>query len=229
MDIREYAKAIAIGNMTVLDLVPGVPKMSTNSIGALISKAVKDMLANQCYVNVGVWHGFSLLAGMVGNPDKRCIGVDNFSIFNGPRREFRERFLTARSDKHEFFDMDYKTYFEKYHKGDIGFYFYDAAHDYQNQFDGLKWAEPFLAEGAFVMVDDTDCIEPRNATLNFIKQSDFNYEIVIDVNGKEDQTELPSVDPDIKFKASPLWWNGIIVLQKRGLKGKEITEEQAEG
>jgi hypothetical protein len=37
------------------------------------------------FINVGVWHGFTLLSGMTGNPDKLCIGVDNFSEFGGPQ------------------------------------------------------------------------------------------------------------------------------------------------
>lgn len=62
-----------------------VPRMSTFAIGAIINEAVAHMAPDHAFVNVGVWNGFTLLAGMAGNPDRRCIGVDNFSEFGGPR------------------------------------------------------------------------------------------------------------------------------------------------
>lgn len=47
--------------------------MSTFAIGAIINRAVRQMPSNTGYVNVGRWHGFTLLAGMLGNAKKRCI------------------------------------------------------------------------------------------------------------------------------------------------------------
>ena len=181
-----------------------IPRMSTFAIGALINKAVHDMPNGQCYLNIGVWHGFSLLAGMLGNPDKKCIGVDNFSEFGGPRLEFRKRFLEAKSENHEFFEMGYQQYFAGFHKGLIGFYFYDGSHDYKSQLNGLQIAEPFLADDALIMVDDTNWPDPEKATLDFMEQSKFNYEIIL--NEKTCQNMHPT------------WWNGIMIIQKKGLK-----------
>jgi hypothetical protein len=65
--------------------VLGIPRMSTFAMGALINHAVADLPEGQAYVNVGVWHGFTLLAGMAGHPAKRCVGVDDFSQFGAPR------------------------------------------------------------------------------------------------------------------------------------------------
>ncbi len=178
-----------------------IPKMSTYAIGVLINKAVELMPAEQSFVNVGVWHGFTLLAGMLHNPEKLCIGVDNFSEFGGPRQEFRQRFMSAKSEKHSFYDMDYKNYFTQFHKGLIGFYIYDGSHDYQNQIQGLNLAEPFFADDCLIMVDDINWPEPYRATVDFIKQSPFNYEILFE-----------------KRTASnfhPTWHNGILVI-KRG-------------
>lgn len=58
-----------------------VPRLSTLIIGMLIHEIVAQMPKDQCYVNVGVWHGYSLCAAFPGNPTKHCIGVDNFSQF----------------------------------------------------------------------------------------------------------------------------------------------------
>lgn len=79
-----------------------MPKMSTFATGAMLNAAVKKLQEPEAFVNVGVWHGYSLLAAMVGNHEKRVIGVDNFSQFGGPRDAFMERIGAMRSRSHEF-------------------------------------------------------------------------------------------------------------------------------
>jgi len=226
MDFAEYAKGIKFGSVapdypaymlevfntaipfendnhkTEIEKLCALPRMSTFAIGCLINKAVRDLPEGQCYVNVGVWHGFSLLVGMTGNPDKKCIGIDNFSEFGGPRLEFRKRYLEARKENHHFFEMDYKQYFQAMHKPEdkIGFYFYDGAHDYKNQLEGLKIAKPFLADDALVMVDDTNWPDPYNATIEFMNRSRNEWEIIL--------------DEKTSGNMHPTWWNGIMVFKK---------------
>ena len=125
-----------------------MPKMSTFAIGSVINRAVQQMPNGQQFVNVGVWNGFTLLAGMAGNLGQPCVGIDNFSQFGGPRDAFLERFERRRSAHHHFFDMDYQAYFRDHHTGPIGVYIYDGEHSYANQLQGLQAAEPFLAPGA---------------------------------------------------------------------------------
>ncbi|MBV8098395.1 MAG: class I SAM-dependent methyltransferase [Verrucomicrobia bacterium] len=177
-----------------------IPRMSTFAIGAIINRTVSCMNPKACFVNVGVWNGFTLLSGMVGNPGKRCIGVDNFSEFGGPREQFLGRFNAYKSESHEFFDADYRAYFESVHTGEIGFYIYDGNHSYENQLLGLKLAEPFFGSGAVVLVDDTNGSEPRQATLDFIHQSANKYEILRDTNTLANK--------------HPTFWNGIIIFRK---------------
>src|SRR5437899_2425873 len=55
-----------------------IPRMSTFAIGAIINLGVWQMPDDQAFVDVGVWNGFTFLAGMIGNSVKRCIGIDNF-------------------------------------------------------------------------------------------------------------------------------------------------------
>src|SRR5688572_26327630 len=49
-----------------------VPRMSTMAIGAVLNLAVASMLPGHAFVNVGTWHGYTLLAAMAGNPDALC-------------------------------------------------------------------------------------------------------------------------------------------------------------
>src|SRR5947207_2260217 len=63
----------------VLREVCEIPRMSTFAVAAIMNYAVARMPAEHVFLNVGVWNGFSFLSGLVNNPDKTCIGVDNFS------------------------------------------------------------------------------------------------------------------------------------------------------
>lgn len=177
-----------------------VPRMSTFAIGAIINLIVSNMNPDHAFVNVGVWHGFSFLCGMAGNPDKRCTGIDNFSEFGGPRNEFIERFKKAKSDRHEFYDMDYLEYFSNVHKGSIGFYIYDGNHSRENQFRGLKVAEPFFADDCLILIDDINWPDPKEGTGDFIKESKNKYEILA-----EEKTGN---------NCHPTFWNGIMLMKK---------------
>lgn len=177
-----------------------MPKMSTYAIGAILNHTVSQLPANQSYVNVGVWNGFSFLAGLANNPQKSCIGIDNFSQFHGPREPFMQRFNKHKGPAHQFFDMDYQAYFRNLHRGEIGCYFFDGPHDYANQLLGLQYAEPFFAEGCIILVDDTNWPEPHQATVDFMGMHPGKYELLLDVK--------------TAANGHPTFWNGLMVLQK---------------
>jgi len=177
-----------------------IPRMSTFAIGAMINRGVFEMPDNQSFVNVGVWHGFSLLSGMIGNPDKKCVGIDNFSAFGGPREAFLERFNHYKSMNHCFYEMDYEKYFVKVHKGSIGFYVYDGSHTYTNQLKGLQLAEPFFSNNCIILIDDTNWDAPRKGTLDFISRSSNTYKILLDkTTCRNNHLTL---------------WNGIMIIQR---------------
>src|SRR6202044_475493 len=49
-----------------------IPKMSTLAIACAVDKAVSLMSQQSCFVNVGVWYGFTLLSALINNPNKVC-------------------------------------------------------------------------------------------------------------------------------------------------------------
>jgi len=179
-----------------------LPKMSTFAIGALINRAVMQLPAGQSFVNVGVWNGFTFLAGLSGNANQRCIGVDNFSQFGGPREEFLQRFQQFRSAAHEFHDLDYQLYFNTVHHDPIGVYMYDGEHSYDNQLRGLRVAEPFFAPNCIIFVDDTNTVPARRATLDFMAQSEAGYRLLLDQSTGNN--------------CHPTLWDGLMVLQRAG-------------
>ena len=177
-----------------------IPKMSTFAIGAMINKGVSQMLDTQVFVNVGVWHGFTILSAMVNNPQKKCIGVDNFSEFGGPRKAFTERFHKYKSARHYFYNMDYLEYFLNVHEEPIGFYVYDGNHRYEEQLKGLRVAEPFFAKNCIILIDDTNYDEARRGTIDFISYSANKYRILLD--------RTTSCNSHLTL------WNGIMIFQR---------------
>lgn len=190
----------------MIDMSPlrDVPRMSTDYIGAFINDRVSELKADQCYLNVGVWHGYSLLAGMIGNDEKRCIGVDNFSEFGGPSLEFMERFQSWRGERHSFFRGDCETYFREVHKRTrepIGLFYYDADHGAAATFKALKAAHEYMAPGGLMMVDDTNWDAPRQAMDLYRTWAAGDAQLVLDI-----QTEA---------NITPWFWNGLMVVRVR--------------
>lgn len=183
----------------LLSVIQHVPKMSTFALGSIINKCVSLMKPNSTYVNVGVWNGYSLLAGMIGNEDKLCIGIDNFSQFGGPIDEFTSVFNIHKSNNHFFFNQDYKEYFEN-HSDPIGFYFYDGNHSSEDQYDSLCIAEKFYDSDCIIMVDDINMAHVYYSTMQFINERSNKYKILYDVRNDGN--------------GHPTYWDGLLIFQK---------------
>jgi hypothetical protein len=98
--------------------------------------------------------------------------------------------------------MDYKEYFATVHREKIGLYLYDGDHCYEEQLRGLQIAEPFFSERCVILIDDTNREAPRQATLDFIRTSAYQYRIVLD---------QPTCIAD-----HPTFWDGLMVVQRCG-------------
>jgi predicted O-methyltransferase YrrM len=179
-----------------------VPRMGTFATGAVINRGVERLHGSGAYVNVGVWNGYSLLCGMEGHPDTPCVGIDNFSQYADRSAAFLARFEARKGPAHRFHRMDYRDYFASEHEGPIGFYFYDGDHAYEHQAEGLEVAEPYFSEDCVVMVDDTNWGRARQATYDFLAQSEREYEVLLDVQTGHNE--------------HPAFWNGLMVFQATG-------------
>lgn len=189
-------------NLSKFSTLFQIQRMSTVAIASLINNVVKNLSTDHAYVNIGVWHGFSLLAAMIDNPNKLIIGVDNFSEYGGPRQEFLKQFRKHKSNRHHFNDIDYREYFRSQHNDQIGFYFYDGSHTYENQFESLLIAEPFFSYDCIVMVDDTNWDDPRRAVEKFLSERPGQYQKLFDVK--------------TTCNGHPTFWNGLMVFQRTG-------------
>lgn len=175
-------------------------RMSTYAVGAIINHIARHMDNDEAYVNIGVWNGFTLLAGMVGNGEKRCIGVDNFSKFGGPKDQFMAEFQKYKSRNHSFYECDYKDYFTNMHSGSIGAYFYDGDHSEENQCEGLSVAEEYFSKNAVVIIDDFNRPDVVLGTNRYIQKTKLKFRLICDFKTAND--------------GHPTFWDGLAIMQR---------------
>lgn len=194
-----------------------VDTMSKISIGFIINQICKNLDSRGVYLNIGVWRGFSMFAGML-NTTCEVYGVDNFSfdyeegnnLLNNQAEESstREYFYKnleqfQNKERHFFSDIEYKNFFKLWEKEKkaIDFYYYDGEHSYQNQYDNLIIAKDFFKKGSIILVDDYNEIDVEKATLDFVAQFDSDFKIL-----KEIKTANKYIHPT--------YANGIILIEK---------------
>jgi predicted O-methyltransferase YrrM len=177
----------------------GVENLARENNLALLNLAASLLEPGEAYVEVGVYHGASLIASMLGNEGKRFVGIDSFG--------FRDATLEGVEANLERFGLPRPEIligdaFELVPGGaldgvPIGVWYYDAAHDYDSQVEGLRIAEPLLAPGALVIVDDTDWADVDRAMDDYLAAQPRATRILA-LEGKS--------------RGSPQWWEGMQVL-----------------
>ena len=181
-----------------------IDSMSTFAIGYVINKICQELNDNENYVNIGVWKGFSMIAGML-NTNCNVYGNDNFSQFDGPKKEFIRKFNSLKNEeKHFFYECDYKDFFKDFEKlkKSISFYYYDGEHTYKNQFENLIIAKEYFKSGTIILVDDVNFQEVESGTKDFISKYPNEYKIIKDIKTANNHCH-------------PSYWNGLFLFQKK--------------
>jgi len=174
---------------------------------ALLNLAARCLDPGEAYVEVGVFHGASLIAAMLGNEDKSFVGIDNFA-FHGATREKVERNVASYGlDIPEIIVGDAFELVPAGVLGDteVGVWYYDAAHSYEAQIAGLKIAEPWLVPGALMVVDDTDWEVVARATDDYLA-SQPRARRILTIDGKA--------------HGASQWWEGMQVLVWEGSQAR---------
>jgi predicted O-methyltransferase YrrM len=188
-------------------VVEGVENLATENTLALLNLAASLLDDGEAYVEIGVYHGASLIASMLENDGKRFVGIDSFA-FRGTSLEKIEanlaRFGLPRPQ------LLVGDAFELVPGGaldgvPIGVWYYDAAHDYDSQVLGLRIAEPLLARGALMIVDDTDWTRVDRAMDDYLAEQPRARRILT---------------LDGKSRGQPQWWEGMQVLVWDGPTGQ---------
>jgi predicted O-methyltransferase YrrM len=166
---------------------------------ALLNLAAACLEGNEAYVEVGVFHGASLIAAMLGNEGKRFVGIDSFAFRDATLERVHQNLAGFGLSPPEILVGDAFELVPAGALGDvpIGVWYYDAAHSYDAQVEGLRIAEPWLAHGALVIVDDTDWDQVGQAMDDYLAEQPRARRILT---------------LDGKSRGAPQWWEGMQVL-----------------
>ena len=166
---------------------------------ALINLAARCLDPGEAYVEVGVFHGASLIAAMLGNEGKRIAGIDSFAFRDATLEKVHANLERNGLAPPELIVGDAFELVPGGALGDlaIGVWYYDADHSYEAQVEGLRIAEPLLVPGALVIVDDTDWDDVARAMDDYLGQQPRARRILT-IDGKS--------------RGAPQWWEGMQVL-----------------
>ena len=166
---------------------------------ALLNLAAACLEEDEAYVEIGVFHGASLIATMLGNAEKRFVGIDSFAFRDASLDRVHANLARFDLVPPEIVVGDAFELVPTGALGDvsIGVWYYDAAHSYEAQLEGLRIAEPLLVSGALVIVDDADWDDVARAMDDYIVEQPRARRLLT-VDGKS--------------HGSPQWWEGMQVL-----------------
>lgn len=152
-------------NLVVEDLrvdtrlyLPGLTKrrgFSSSRVEHLLNRLVKDMPANECYVEVGTLEGRTLEAASVGNDDKRLYGIDPCEKY-GEIPEALGPNVTLLVDT-----WQHALGFSAF-KFPLGLVFYDGDHSAEETCAFMRTVWPLMAREAVLVLDDWDRVSVRD-------------------------------------------------------------------
>jgi predicted O-methyltransferase YrrM len=180
-------------------VVEDVENLAAENNLALINLAAACLGPEEAYVEVGVFHGASLIAAMLGNEGRRFVGIDDFGFRDASLEKVEQNLARYGLPRPELLVGDAFDLVPAGVLADIpvGVYYYDASHSYEAQLEGLRIAEPWLAPGALVIVDDTDWEQVERAMDDYLA-------------GQPRARRILSIDG--KDRGFPQWWEGVQVL-----------------
>ena len=166
---------------------------------ALLNLAASCLGQDEAYVEVGVYHGASLIAAMLGNGDKRFVGIDALRFSGTSLDKIEANLARFGLEAPEIIVGDAFELVPAGALGDTltGVWYYDAAHSFEAQVEGLRIAEPHLVPGALLIVDDTDWEDVERALDAYLADQP-RARRVLTIDGKR--------------RGAPQWWEGMQVL-----------------
>lgn len=185
-------------------------------VGCLQRLAQLNVNENQCYLEVGVYQGMTLLS-VAGAIDGKfdAFGIDNFAFFDKEGKNFgivKQRIENLKLHNAKVINLDYEDALHnlKDHLGGkkIGVYFIDGPHDYRSQLVCLLFAKPFLADNAIIIIDDSNYRHVRQANADFLKGHP-EFKLVFEAYTHCHPQNMTDTQID---EARDGWWDGINII-----------------
>ena len=176
----------------------------------------KNLEYNAIYLEIGVYRGKTLLTNAVSNPHVRCVGIDNFSLFNESKtnKEIVEKKIKELNLKNvQLLDMDYEFALDnlnKFLKKDekVGVFFIDGPHDYRSQLVPLLKIEKYLTNKSLIIIDDANYAHVRQATKDFLSINN-SFKLLCEAYT---ETHVANLEEIKKQNVLDGWWNGVNII-----------------
>ena len=184
------------------EVVEAVPGLARENNLALLNLAAGCLEPGETYVEVGTFRGTSLIGAALGR-EADIVAIDDFSKASADPAELRANLVRFGVEGVTLLEGDV---FELLREGAlserrVGVYYYDADHSYEAQLEGLRLIEPYLAERALLVVDDSDWENVAAATRDYLAVQP-KARMFFDIPGSG--------------KGFPWWWEGMHVLVWEG-------------
>ncbi len=191
------------------------------SLEGMSSPKVRHLLNNLCsfqgtnYLEIGIWKGSTWVSALYNNGSTlaSATGVENWSQFKGPKREFTQNCEQFLKDmpyqiiEQDCFQVDLSLFSKP-----INIYFYDGDHSALSQEMAFTYFNSILDESFIAIVDDWNAPEVPEGTYSAFAK--LNYEILFEV-------ALPARWNGDKAN----WWNGMYaaVIRKKPSEDTQIS------
>ena len=214
--IIQTLKDVEAGNVAARSYSEVLSGYSGEKIIALLQAvtAMRDP-ATECYLEVGVFQGMTLLSNAASNPSIECFGIDNFSQFDPGGHNLalvqdRQKRLGANNATLIVDDLECALMEGSANlKGKrAGVYFVDGPHDYRSQILCLLLARHYLSERCVIVIDDCNYAHVRQANADFLSASP-EFRLLFEAYTPSHPENMDAAD---LASARRGWWNGINVL-----------------
>jgi hypothetical protein len=161
---------------------------------------VAHLEEREAFVAFGLGAGDSLLAAISGNREKLCIGIhDRQPPFHGTI--FRRRFDELSNEECHFIEPTFESCVDRLDDRSIGMCLVSAdSHELVAQ--RLANCEPHLAENAYLLIENCNCIRTRETGFKFMSASRNQYRALVDARAT--------------VADALTWGRGLLVLQLLG-------------
>lgn len=202
----DFPASDAPKNPRFADVLEHVPGLARPNNLALVNLAASLLDPGECYLEAGTYRGTSLVAAMLGNEDKEFVAIDDFSLGDGSRAQLEANLGRFGLAGAEILEGDVQEVL----RGDalagrqVGVYYYDDGHSYEQHLDGLRLVEPYLADGALLIVDDSDWEQVQRALADYLAGQP-RARTILELQGDD--------------HGAPQWWKGVTALEWSGAAG----------
>ena len=150
---------------------------------------------------------------MVGNDDGDFVAIDNFAMRALAQRSRRTSHGSRSSSRRSSRATRSRSSPRAGSGKTVAVYYYDDGHTYEKQLDGLRMIEPWLADRALLIVDDTDWNDVERATRDYLEQQP-RARLLVWIPGKDN--------------GYPAWWEGVKVLAWEADAAPTLSPAEAE-